>query len=1080
MRFRAILFALFLSVPALAAPNINELAKGFAAPPPSARPYTWWHWMNGNITKEGITADLEAMKQAGIGGVQIFDVPEGIPPGPVAYNSPEWREAMVHAMREADRLGLEVTMHNCAGWSSSGAPWVRPSDAMKRTVWSVTEIEGPTAFTGNLPKPDGVDGRFYRDIAVYAFPPAGEIKGPPDPAAIGMGNPGGAAIPVAGGPIVKRSEMIDITDRVTTDGRLIWNVPAGKWTVLRVGQTLTGRVNAPARDSGRGLEVDKMSSEALDRFLEGGVLPLIRQAGPLAGKTFTSALIDSYEMGYQNWTDSMVADFRRLRGYDPTPYLPALAGVVVDDPETTGRFLWDFRRTIADLFAENYSGHMAKRLAEHGMTLAIEPYQDANFDGFTYGRPAALPMGEFWIFQGLNQSTKLASSIGHVQGKRVIGAEALTAVPDQAGWRNHPYQLKPFADKGFTIGINRMIFHRFAHQPWVSGVAPGMTMGPWGSHLDRTQTWWPLAIHWNTYLARCQYLLQAGTFVADVLVFSGENEPNAYPWELTGYADRVVPKGFDYDLCGTEELLSAKVKGGRVVLPSGMSYRALVLPDSKWMTVAVARKVRALVQAGATVVGPKPQGTPSLSDGPNGSAEVRRLADAVWGRVRPATQLASVLEEMNLATDFLPLGEGPNVLTAIHRRVGDADVYFVASSAPVPVERSCFFRVKGKRPELWHPDTGAIEEAAAWRPSTGGTEVPLRLDPAGSVFVVFRESERRADPVLSVSWTGTTRDAAESPSLRILKAAYGALDQPGKVRDVTALLASLVVGGSLSVSASNDAMGGDPAYNIVKQLRVTYLDASGEHTVTVRENETLNIGHVAAPAPPPWEVRSLQGRTALFAWEAGEWEVTLQSGRMAGVKAAPPAPMPLEGAWEVRFPAGWDAPASVTFDKLVSWTERPEEGIRYFSGTGTYLKPFDIPEDAFAKGRRLYLDLGEVHELAEVKVNGKDAGVLWKPPFRLDVTDLARPGANTLEVRVTNTWANRLIGDEQYPDDVGWNGDRLTKWPDWLVNGTPRPEPRRKTFTTWRLNTKDTPLFPAGLIGPVTLRSVEVVEIDAK
>ncbi|MEP0765591.1 MAG: hypothetical protein HRF45_03490 [Fimbriimonadia bacterium] len=1051
----------------------DQLRDQFASPPAWSRPHTWWHWIDGNVTKEGITTDLEAMKQAGLGGAHIFNAGSfgghdsngnyvTMPKGPIVYNTPEWRALMVHAMREAKRLGLEITVHNCAGWSSSGGPWVKPEDAMKKVVWSTVVVQGPSQYDTTLPQPPTVHDE-YHDIAVFALP---EVDVPAQPDAhhaylTSMGDNDGKPFDELKWPVVDRTRLTDVSTHVT-GGRLTWSIPEGRWTILRVGWTLTGAQNVASSDSGRGLEVDKLSRESFDRYFDGSLLPLIQDAGPLAGDSFTTVLIDSYETGRQNWTQSMPEEFRKRRGYELLPYLPALCGVGIDDTDTTQRFLFDFRRTIAEMWSEHYAGRFAERLKQHGMQLAVEPYGNGPFNAFTYAEPAGLIMGEYWVGEGtINSSVKLSSSITHVLGRKVVGAEALTATPDRAGWSNHPYQWKPFADRGYINGINRIIYHRFTHQPWPSGVLPGMTMGPWGSHVDRTQTWWHLAPSWHDYLSRCQYLLQSGEFVADVCVCTGEDEPQAYREEMHGVAQ--VPEGYGFDYCTARVLMGATVKDGRLVLPGGMSYRLLALPASGRMSSQFAAKIRELAAAGATVVGAPPSQTAGLNDPLSAGLDIGSSIRAT---------VADALRDLKLPPDFHSERGGVN---AIHRRIGDADAYFVTWFGRQVVETKCFFRIEGRQPELWHPESGVVEKAAMFKRVPGGVELPLRLGPAGSVFVVFRSEAPTADPVVTVE-AGVSEAPVES-AVKVIRAEYGVIGDMWRSRDVTDLVAEAIATFG-EVEATNESMGGDPAVNIVKQLRVIYSDGGKERTVTIPEGETLRIGRARAVPSVSWELKEHDGAFYLHAWQTGLYRVIHDSGASQAIEAEVSRSLELPGPWEVRFPAGWDAPESATFGDLISWTDHQEVGIKYFSGTATYHRQFDVDSALLGEGKRLVLDLGTVREIAEVLVNGKNLGVLWWPPFRLDVTDAVKAGSNELEVRVTNLWVNRLIGDEQLPDDIGWQGVTFSSWPEWLVKGTPRPEPRRKTFTTWRHNRADTPLIPSGLMGPVVLHPVRVYRLS--
>ena len=466
------------------------------------------------LRKAGITADLEAMKQIGLGGATIVNVDCGIPRGPVTFMSPEWRADFKFAVQEANRVGLKLCVENCAGWSSSGGPWITPEHAMQHVVTSEVAVTGPTNFTAVLPQPPTrLD--FYRDIAVLAFPtPAGggkiqdlEAKDG-DNGGFVMSSP---ATPNAPDSVIRREAMVDLTGRLQAGGRLEWDVPKGRWTILRVGYTPTGVNNHPAPREGEGLECDKLSQAALDAHWAGFMQKILNDLGPLAGETLDSSLIDSYEVGGQNWTENFREEFRKRRGYDPLKFLPAFTGRVVDNPEVSERFLWDVRRTIADLFAENYYGHFDELCRQHGLMSAVEPYTGP-FESLQCGAPLHVVMGEFWSGSQGDPSVKLAASVAHIYGKTIVGAESFTASPEHGRWQNDPYSLKTLGDLMFCQGVNRYTFHRYAMQPWTNRW-PGMTMGPWGIHFERTETWWSQGKPWIDYITRCQFLLQQGRAV---------------------------------------------------------------------------------------------------------------------------------------------------------------------------------------------------------------------------------------------------------------------------------------------------------------------------------------------------------------------------------------------------------------------------------------------------------------------------------------------------------------------------------------------------------------------------------------
>jgi len=855
-----------------------DLSTGFRNPPASAKPHNWWHWMNGNITRQGITADLEAIKQAGIGGAHILDAGQGIPAGPIKCNSPEWRALMSHAFHEAERLGLDMTMHNCSGWSSSGGPWVTSDDAMKKVTSIAMEFSG----TGNpiFPEPKTV-GNYYKDIAIIAFPVTSAQSTASFHELTSLGpNPG--KVTTLNWPRMDKAKAINIPlDRLRSDGTLDYIFDGGKWTILRIGVTLTGAQNVASRPSGEELEVKKLSRASLDRFFAGGLDPLFQEVG--SDSALHTVLIDSYETGYNNWTPDIMEEFMSRRGYDANPFLPAFTGFVVGDTAQTLGFLFDYRKTLAELWAQNYSGYFAQKLADKGLGLAVEPYGNGNFDPFTYGKPATLIMGEYWVGETpINPSVKVASSVAHVYDHAVVGAEALTARPNQEGWRNQPRQWKPFADIGMTKGINRIIYHRLAHQPWVSGVNPGMTMGPWGSHVDRTNTIWPYMSTWNTYLSRSQYMLQSGKSANDILLFAGKDAPQSYSGE--GQELPQIPDGYDFDFCGLDPLMSLSVKNRRLTLWNGVSFAVLVLPNTDQMTIPVAAKIKSLIEAGATVMGPKPTFTPSFEESSNGgNRTIQTIAKSIWGESASASGSRNVglgkviwgrtvknaLQEVKLAPDFT---SSTKDVQAIHRRYGSTDAYFVASARQFPSSVNCHFRVDSSKVsvQLWHPETGCIEDAPVWHATSTGIDLPLDFDCTGSVFVVFQPKPSSAKHITSITTNVATQAAKPAPTLRILKATYGDVAS-GKFFDVTKILTKAVDKSAISINAFNSEMGGSPAVNIIKTLVVTYEFGGETKTVVIPENGTLAIGDLPPESTPPTYQYE---NNKLYAWQNGAYGQT--------------------------------------------------------------------------------------------------------------------------------------------------------------------------------------------------------------
>jgi hypothetical protein len=1152
----------------------DELEQGFVNPPASAKPHTWWHWMNGNITKEGITADLEAMADAGLGGAQIFNVSLDIPAGAVRFNSPEWINMVTHAASEAKRLGLALGMNNAAGWSNSGGPWNTPEHAMKTVVTSEVQLKGGTAVTAALPQPEAHPD-FYRDIAVLAFRtpaanPAARVittpaahhnskqfmylEGSPTPALPLGREPKAPSLGGGWGRLV-----IDLTNR------LPWQAPEGDWTILRVGYTISGRTNNPAPPEGSGLECDKLSREALKAHWNGHIGKVLAALGKTDGPNrpgFNNILIDSYEVGTQNWTQGFEREFERRCGYSILSFLPVFTSRIVDSPEVTERFLWDFRRVVADMFAENYAQYFGELAHGTGLYFSGEPYGSSPSDDIQYGSFFDVPMGEFWPgsdgHSGVITNTKLAASIAHVYGRKVAGAEAFTSTAANNGkWKTGPFELKAQGDEVYCTGINRMVYHRYAHQPWTTPTRyPGMTMGECGTHFERTLTWWTQGKDWLRYQTRCQYMLQEGRFVADVLYYNGEGAPALFH-------EAALPYGYDYDGCDTRALKMLKVKDGLLTLPSGMSYRMLVLPDDPVMSPEILKVIGKLVDGGAVVVANnKPARAPGLRNYPACDDEVSRLVDKIWPEVVSKSP-AEVLQSLGIAPDFGAADE--EHIRYIHRELGGMDYYFVACSNPKGGDVNCTFRVSGKTPELWHPETGETETAPVYEEKDGLTTIPIRFSPAGSVFVVFRKPAS-ADHAIEVKYTTAKKKSTQAGTLKIVKAEYGyfADEDTKNCANVTEVVRQSVAGGALTVVSDDGPMKVDPAPGFAKELRINYrvsgaakqLRLNQLHSATLPRgaeiisawyglssslpevdpprktadvteklasqvqdgaltaavNSALAGGNDPAPASlkkevrveylyngvrgwakanetktlilppepddaiplPAYELRTANdGSPEIRVYESGSFEVAMASGETwnTGLVEVPDA-VETGGPWQLSFPPNWGAPPQVTLDKLISWTDHTDAGVKYFSGTAIYDKTF-IWDVVPAFGTRIILDLGSVKNFAEVRLNGQSFPVLWMPPYRLDITDAVQPGDNTLQIAVTNLWPNRLIGDEQLPDDREWDGPHQKAWPHWVLDGKPSPT-GRFTFTTWRHWKKDDALLPSGLLGPVQLRQITI------
>jgi hypothetical protein len=1160
--------------------DMAQTKDQFITPPDSARPHTWWHWMNGNVTQEGITADLEAMAKVGIGGAQIFNVADkssvNIPAGPVDYMSEEWLELVSHAVKEARRLGLEICMHNCAGWSSSGGPWITPEYAMKKVTLSETEINGPASIDLLLPVPTA-EMEYYQDIAVVAFPtPKNNTYRLSDASQkAGFESAYGIDLDTTEAPsdaVVRSKTVVDISRKMSPQGQLKWDCPAGAWTVLRIGYTVTGKTNHPALGTGLGLECDKLSRQALDVHWQKGIQPILDKLGSLAGPVMNNLLVDSYEVGINNWTKNFEKEFKARRGYTLTRYLPTLTGRVVDSTDVSERFLWDYRRTISDLFTANYYGYFADKCHAAGLLCSVEPY-DGPFECMSIASKADILMGEFWIGMGVNPSVRIASSLAHVYGRTIVGAESFTSMPRDGRWQNHPRSMKALGDQIWCNGINRYIFHRYAHQPWLDKW-PGMTMGQWGTHFERTNTWWNDGQAWMQYIARSQFLLQAGRFHADVLFFGGEFVPQGAVWRPD-----LKAQGYDYDAIGTDLILKLSVRDGKLVLPSGMRYSLLVMPETETMSPAVAKKIQDLLRKGATVLAARPKRSPSLTGYPQNDRKAAKITEKIWGTETEATvdrkvgrgrilsgcSVGEGLNRMGIKPDFRVLSEDWE-MNFIHRVIDGADVYFVSNQQDRAGSVRCAFRVSGRKPELWNSQKGTIVPAMLWRPQDDCTEVTLTLEPEESVFVVFNEAaEEESDRYVAIERRGGFPSRERTDTLEIIKAEYGVfslaqcgmadvtdklrglirdnrlavtannqiagdpavgvtktllveytydgkeytaravetkrLQLPGdelpagkklvirkaaygnlneqlaslpepKTVDITDRLSARVSGGMVRVQVTNELAGGDPVLFVPKHLRVEYRFNGVSDVMMATEGQMLEI-----PANPwkssPWPPQFCPEPEGvkLLVWEDGEYHLAKDDGgeSVVAVQFAP-EPIHLDGPWSVRFESMVPSPKPTVFNELQPLAEHEDPEVKAFSGTAVYQKTVTVANEMLAASNRLVLDLGRVEVMARVLVNGQDLGVLWKNPYRLDITKALRAGDNQLEVRVTNLWVNRIIADQAYEEDCRWDGSALAEWPQWLIEGQPRPSQQRKTFYTWKHWSEDDPLLASGLIGPVTLR----------
>lgn len=1099
-----ILLIAFTSIKAQQKTTDSQMFNEFRSPGSEARPLTFWHWANGNVTKDGITKDFEAMKAAGGNGTFLFDV-SFFPAGPVSFMGKEWWDDVAHAIKEADRLKMKFGVFNSSGWSMTGGPWITPEESMKQLAWKDTVVQGGKPLRIKLAQP--TVNLIYHDISVMAFPaianekrilPAkivsSELMENQEAAfdndtktLVGFLKPQGNKIanmvidfghevtlrrivfdqvnsnpsteqfanleysndgttftkidedfplnlkieslvqqltfnfnkinaryirlkltldPVDRGPLgalrgkvtfgeikfyqsprvnlwepksgqskrishskqpifikelstdanenlttgelIATSSQINLTDKLDKDGNLNWTPPAGQWIIQRVGYTSTGRVIAPATAEGRGLECDKMDAKVAEKHFNAYVGKIADLSQKLVGRPIDYMLMESWEAGIQNWTKGFDEAFQKQNGYSIIPFLPVLAGgYVVNSYAESNKFLWDFRNTCAQLIADNYWQTMVKCAKAKGMSVTGEAsgMQHYLYDAMRYHQFVDMPTGEMWPNEGHPRvDVKNASSVANTYGKTLVGAESFTNGGNNM-WSITPFKLKQIGDEAFTMGLNQIILHTYVHQPY--DVGPGFTLGRFGTHLQRLNPWYSHSQGWFNYLTRCSYLLRQGKGVQDIAYFIGEGAPS-----YLGMRNELrpeLPNGYDYDGVNTDIINRMTVKDGKLYLPTGAKYNVLVFQNITLMTPELAKKVKALVADGATVISLKPQGSPSLMGGPVSDKLVKAIGDEVWGnidskhvtehsygkgKIYSGVSVAEVLKKQNLQPDFLytVLNGKPNI-NFVHRKTDDTDIYFIANYERTVAKIRAQFRVDGKVPELWDPDKGTRKVLPYRVLPDKHIEVTLSFDPAGAMFVVF------AAPIVGKSIT-------EAP-LKVLR---------------------------------------------------TY---------------------------------------------------------------------PLDGVWNVAFQSRTDT-INTVFKTLSDWAKNEDERIKYFSGTATYIQNITLDKTS---ATAIELNLGNTYNfnLATVMLNGKKVADLWKPPYKTDITDFVRNGNNLLQITVTNTATNSLVGDERYPEDLSYNVNNvLNKMPTWLANPKQRPG-KRINFVTHRSITKNSKLDSSGLVGPVTI-----------
>jgi hypothetical protein len=1067
----------------------DRLRDGFRNPPQEARPDAFWPWLNGHADTARITTEMEAFRDAGFARLQVWDVkalqdPDGIVPVGPAFLSDEWLANLAHADREAQRLGLELGMLAASGWNAGGT-WVRPENAGIGLYSSVQEVQGPATLELALDFPEvpdhsprGEDGRpaYWRTVAVQAAPaPEGEPFAP--------------------------EGVLDLTERLDEDGTLRWEAPAGDWTVRWLVFANTGQRLIVPSPNADGLQIDFFDPDDSRAYFEHVLARLESALGPLEDTALRYLEVDSLELEGNRlgaWTEDILESFATRYDYDARPWLTLLMEPGKAD-ERGERFLHDWTRHVSDRMIEGHYRLGDELLREHGLLLAAEAggpgppiWNSCPVDALGALGAVGLMRGEFWPKHRTMYNVKEIACAAHTYGQTLVDAESFTS---WRHWRDVPYYLKLLADQAFVDGLNHITFHTAPHGGAGIGL-PGYAYHA-GTHMGPNLAWWPMARPFVDYLARCSFLLQQGRSVADVCYYQGDGAPAFHPLG-SDWDPKLRPAGYDYDVVDVRVLTGAmSARKGRIVLPHGVSYALLVLPDGEAIDPAALRAIGELVRDGATVLGPRPVRASGLAGYPGCDEQVRALADELWGeidglrvtehrygkgRVIHGRSVLEVLGE--LSPDFSwEGGDARTRLSFVHRTAGDDEIYFVVNDNERWEEVEALFRVTGRRPELWDPATGQIVRPRAFRRDGSRTRVGLRLPPGGSTFVVFREDPQDIEPdALEVAPVPRVRSAAPDVALgdspngpAWLSSGDGPPGEESVVYDLGApvdldhadvwnyqhLTRGLLTRGirEMDVHVSADGESFEPLGR-VELARAPEIGERGyEQRVPMQAAAIRYVRFdVVSNHGDDWSGRTDfvgLNRVAFFDADGREVEGVrvheVSSGvahdpRTDALRAPAREGFELIGPWRVRFPAERGAPEEASFDELASWTGSEDEGIRHFSGVAEYVLGFTPPAELLETGVPVELDLGRVAGVARVRLNGVDLGVAWKPPYAVDVTAHLRPGENVLRVEVANTWHNRLVGDSARPP-----AGRITRT---NIRNPFRP---------------DTPLLESGLIGPVRL-----------
>lgn len=981
-----------------------ELAEKFGTPPGEAGMSCYWWWLNGVATKESITRDLEQMKAKGYGTASLIDaggfneVTSKPTPGNV-FLSPAWMELYRHAVREADRVGIALGVNATSGWNPGG-PYVTPEYALKKLTYSETSVVGGRRVEIELPQPP--TWYIFQDIRVQAVRRSAEGSPLRDAAmpywsakAFYSGLGFQEVFPLrklsedfrheSGAEVIRQEEILDIT--ASFDGKTLrWDAPAGDWTLIRYAWTCTAAHTSTTSDGWSGLSLDHLNPEAFELYNQNVLQPLI-QAAKEEGNSLKFLLTDSWEMGLVNWTDRFPEEFRKFRGYDLWSYLPVMTGRVVESPEISNRFLQDIRRTVSDCIL-NYHYKPFRQVANANGIL-VDPEAGGPcytpVDALEVMGATDVPHGEFWArstshvaSEEARLSVRQSACVAHTNGVRFVEVEGPTSIGPH--WERAPKDLKGLIDRVFCSGVNRIMWHTFTCSPEEYG-KPGIEYFA-GTHLNPNVTWWEQAGDFVGYIDRCSYLLQQGLFVADALYYNGDDVPNMVflKEEVTDLAF-----GYDWDKCGRDVILNRlSLDDGRLVLPDGMSYRILVLPALEQIDLEVMRKIERLVLEGMVLVGEPPRRTTGLTHYPDGDRELDRIVNRMW-----RCNAGSWLDGHNRTENEYGKGHVIRGQKLSHVLAGLSVPPDFAYSSPNPATRLDYIHRATESQDIYF--------------------VANRFSMIGIDDYYYRympvEATRFEQVECRFRVTGRTPEFWDPHTGQITPVVYY-YEKDGYTHIPM-------------------HFGPEEAVFVV----FTQDDARENHIVRVdRAAAPLSVAQSCSPRRPVIEFERQGAEVYASVYDPGEYTAYWSNGATSSVRTKNrPSQIQIDSPWSVRFDPEWGPAEPAIFDRLACWTTFADPLIRYYSGKAVYENRFSLSKEQL-RGRKILLDLGNVQDVAVIRVNGHEFPVSWHAPYEVDITPYVKTGVTALSVDVVNLWPNRLIGDGKLPREKRRTRSNVTKY----------------------------------------------------